>query len=319
MKATDRLPPTPPAGAPIRPRPPLLSARRLETLHGYALISPWLIGIVVFLLGPIVASLYLSFCRWNLLQDPVWVGLKNYTTILSGEDKIVKSLAVTIYYTVLAVPLNVVLSILVAVLLNQRLRGMGVFRTVFYLPAVTSGVAVAVLWAWIFSKDYGLLNWALGWVGVPAYGWLSDERLVVPAFVFMALWGIGGNMVIYLAGLQNIPRELYEAAELDGAGATRRFFHVTLPLLTPVIFFNMIMAVIGSFQIFTQAFIMTKGGPNDASMFYMLYLFNNAFRYFKMGYASAMAWILFLIILVLTLIQFAIARKWVYYEYKEPQ
>lgn len=289
--------------------------RQREALEGFLFISPWLIGFVVLTAWPVACSLYLSFCQWNLLGDPVWIGLGHYQKILTGGDpRLVKSLWVTAWYTLLSVPLNVMFSISIALLLNQRLRGVGVFRTIYYLPSVTSGVAVAILWMWIFNKDYGLLNAVLGWAGIPPFAWLEYEPLVVPAFVFMGLWGVGGNMILYLAGLQGIPGELYEAAEMDGAGSARRLVHITLPLLSPVIFFNVIMAVIGSFQVFTQAFIMTSGGPNDASMFYVLYLFNNAFRYFKMGYACAMAWLLFAIILLLTLVQLALAKRWVYYE-----
>lgn len=289
--------------------------RRQEAAEGLMFISPWLVGFLAFTIIPVAASLYLSLCRWNLMDTAVWVGLDNYNKLMTGADpKFMKSLMVTTYYTLVSVPLNVVLSIAVALLLNAGIRGMSIFRTIYYLPSVTSGVAVAVLWMWIFNSDFGLLNSLLSRVGLEPLAWLNDEKLVIPSFIFMGLWGIGGNMVLYLAGLQSIPPALYEAAEIDGAGPVQKLFKVTLPLLSPVIFFNIIVAVIGSFQVFTQSFVMTKGGPNDASMFYVLYLFKNAFEYFKMGYACAMAWILFIVILSLTLLQFTLAKKWVYYE-----
>jgi multiple sugar transport system permease protein len=303
-----------------RTRNPRSRSSIREAVEGYIFISPWLLGFVALTVGPIAASLLLSFCRWNLMTDPVWIGGDNYARMLMGGDpRFLKSLRVTAYYTLLSVPLSVACSIVLALLLNQQVRGIGIFRTMYYLPSVTSGVAVAVLWMWIFNKDFGLLNRFLGLFGVPAYAWLDDERLVIPAFVFMGLWSVGGNTIIYLAGLQNVPVQLYESADLDGAGRLQKLFHITLPLITPVIFFNLIMAVIGSFQVFTQAFIMTNGGPNDASMFYVMYLFKNAFQYFRMGYACAMAWILFVVILTLTLIQFALARRWVYYDSGGPR
>lgn len=286
-----------------------------EATEGFLFISPWIVGFVVFTVGPIIASLYLSLCRWNMFEDPQFVGFRNYMKMFSGADpKLVKSLLVTTYYTAASVPLNVTLSLLVALLLDSRVKGIGIFRTIYYLPSVASGVAIAILWMWIFHRDFGLLNAFLGFFGIPPGFWLGDEKLVIPAFIFMSLWSVGGNMVIYLAGLQGIPEQVYESAEIDGANGFQRFFHVTLPLLSPVIFFNIVMAIIGSFQVFTQAFIMTRGGPNDASLFYVFYLFQNAFQYFRMGYACAMAWILFLIILSLTLAQFHLAKKWVYYE-----
>lgn len=306
-----------------------------KNLPGYLFISPWLIGFIVLTAFPVISSFIISFCRWDLLMGMSrirWVGLSNYWELLGfhqdGLDWVAndplfwQSLKVTFLYSSLAVPLGICASIALALLLNQKIKGITIYRTIFYLPAVTSGVATAVLWHWIFNPEFGLLNYTLeiigiGWLlrqfNMDLPLWLASTSWALPAFIFMSLWGIGGPMVIYLAGLQGIPKELYEVAELDGAGIWRKFTNVTLPMLTPTIFFNLIISIIGSFQVFTQALIMTNGGPANATLFYVLYLYRNAFIYFQMGYASAMAWILFLIILTLTLIQFKYARKWVYY------
>ena len=209
---------------------------------------------------------------------------------------------------------GVTTAFMVAILMNQRIWGIHVFRTIFYLPSSISGVPVALLWMWIFSPEFGILNTGLRLFGIEGPQWLFDPVWVIPAFIVMSLWGIGGGMVIFLAGLQGIPQHLYEAAELDGAGAVAKFWNVTFPMMSPIIFFNLIMSIIGSFQTFTQAFVMTKGGPANASLFYVLYLYRNAIGYFKMGYGSAMAWLLFLIILALTLLVFKSSPLWVYYE-----
>ena len=218
------------------------------------------------------------------------------------------------FYSLMAIPLHLVLGVILAMLLNANIRGQSVIRTVYYLPAVLAGVAVAMLWRWIFSPDFGLLNLFLSYFNIEGPNWLGNRTWVLPSFVIMSLWGVGGGMVIYLAGLQGIPTDLYEAVEIDGATAFRRIWHITLPMLSPVIFFQLIMGVISSMQIFTQAFIMTDGGPANASLFYMLYLYRQAFEYRNMGYASVLAWILFLCILALTLLLFRTASAWVYYE-----
>jgi len=281
---------------------------------GWLFISPWMIGFLVFTAGPMVTSLYLSFHKYNLV-DMEYVGVENYRRLLVKDPLFWKALRNTVTYAVFSVPLGIAGSLAIALLLNQKVRGIPLFRTLFYLPSLVPTVASAILWQWVFNAENGALNLGLGCFGIAGPQWLQDEKWTLPAFVIMSLWGVGGGrMVIFLAGLQGISESYYEAARLDGATPWRMFRHVTLPLLSPVMFFNVILGVIGSFQIFTQAYVMTGGGPNNASLFYALYLFRNAFEYFKLGKASAMAWILFAILLVITLIQFWGSRKWVYYE-----
>lgn len=285
-----------------------------EERYFYLFISPWLIGFLVFSLGPFIASLFFSFCLYDAVTPPRWSGLANYTSLFA--DRLFwQSLKVTSLYSVGSVALGIVASLAVALLLNRNIHGMAWFRTMFYLPSVISGVAVSLLWMWIFNPDFGILNyllWAIFRIRGPA--WIYSEEWVLPSLIVMSLWGIGGGIVIYLASLQGIPTELYEAAEIDGAGAWRKLRSITLPMMTPVIFFQVIMGIIGSFQVFTQAYVMTDGGPHYASLFYVLLLFRNAFKYFKMGYASALAWILFLILLGLTVLVLRSAALWVYYE-----
>lgn len=286
--------------------------QRKEALAGYLLASPWIIGFILFVGGPMIASIFLSFTDWNLLSAPRWVGLENYRTLL--EDKlVVQSLKVTTYYAFTAVPLRVILGLLLAILLNQKIKFRSFFRTIYYLPSISSGVAVSILWVWLLNSEYGLINYFLRLIGIKGPAWLSDSRYVIPAFVLMSLWGVGGSMLIYLAGLQSIPTEYYEAAEVDGAGIVQRFWYITLPLVSPVVFFNLVTGLIGALQIFTQGFIMTGGGPHNSSLFFVLYLYRNAFQLLKMGYASALAWILFIYIFVLTLLILRSSSAWVYY------
>ncbi len=285
-----------------------------EALWGYIFVGPWIIGFLVFTLGPVITSFGLSFADYELLTPPQWVGIKNYTELLTRDRLFLVSLYNTIYYTLFSVPLGIVLAFLLALLLNVRLPGMNFFRTVFYLPSVTSGVAVSLLWIWLFNPQYGLINYLLRSIGLPAPGWLVDPTWAKPAFILMSLWGVGGTAVIFLAGLQGIPDSLYEAAMIDGANVWQKFWHVTVPMMTPVVFFNVVMGIIGSFQVFTSAYIMTSGGPQDSTLFYVLYLFRQGFQLLRMGYAAAMAWILFIIMVILTLLQFRLSEKWVYYE-----
>lgn len=285
------------------------------TFTFYSFIAPWLLGLLIFTLYPVIFSLVISFTKWDIVNPMKFVGFDNYIKAFSGADKwFYQSLKVTFQYTFLSVPLQLVLGFLVAVLMNQKIPGMRFFRTVYYLPSLVSGVALAALWKYMFNFNFGLLNGILEAIGLPAQQWLNDPKLVIPSLVFMSLWGIGGNMVIYLAGLQGIPKELYEAAAIDGASTMQKMFKITLPQMSSVIFFNLIMGIIGSFQVFTQAYTMTSGGPNGASMFYMLNLYDQAFKKFNMGYASALAWILFVIILFLTSFVFRSSNLWVYYE-----
>lgn len=291
-----------------------LTFRRREALLGWAMASPWLIGFLVFTLGPMLASLVLSAYDWDLISPAEFIGWGNYREFFIEDALSLHSLRITVLYSLMAIPLHLVLGVALAMLLNANIRGQSVLRTVYYLPAVLAGVAVAMLWRWIFSPDLGLLNLFLSYLRIEGPNWLGDRTWVLPSFVLMSLWGVGGGMVIYLAGLQGIPTDLYEAVEMDGANAFRKVWHITLPMLSPVIFFQLIMGVISSMQIFTQAFIMTDGGPANASLFYMLYLYRQAFEYRNMGYASVLAWILFLCILALTLLLFRTASSWVYYE-----
>jgi multiple sugar transport system permease protein len=285
-----------------------------DWLWGYIFVGPWIIGFVIFTLGPVLASLGLSFMDYELISAPTWRGLENYVELLTRDRLFGLSLFNTIYYTLFSVPLGIIVAFLLALLLNVRLPGMNVFRTVYYLPAVTAGVAISLLWIWLFNPQFGLVNYLLRSIGLPGPGWLVDPAWAKPAFIMMSVWGVGGTVVIFLAGLQGVPRSLYEAAEIDGAGTLQRFRHVTVPMMTPVIFFNMIVGIIGSFQVFTSAYVMTQGGPRESTLFYVLYLFRQGFKLLRMGYAASMAWILFIIIIVLTLIQLRLSSKWVYYE-----
>ncbi|MGI6206934.1 MAG: carbohydrate ABC transporter permease [Anaerolineae bacterium] len=294
----------------------LSAARAAEWRDFYVCISPWLIGFLVLVAAPMLASIYLSFTKYDILQPPKFVGLDNYAEMLFEDALFGKSLFVTAYYTVFSVPLGVIGSLVLALLLNQKMRTDSLFRTIYYLPSLTPAVASAVLWQWIFHHDIGLLNAALDAVGLPPVRWLLDEQWVIPAFVIVSLWqGVGGGrMIIFLAGLQGVPEHLYEAAKVDGANWWHRFTAVTIPMISPTLLFNLIMGIIGSFQVFTLSFLMTAGAPNNASLFYVLYLYRNAFQYLKMGYASALAWFLFLVLATVTLLQFALSGRWVYYE-----
>lgn len=287
--------------------------RRREAIDGYLFIAPWLIGFVVFVSGPMIASLALSFMSWDLFSDPEWVGFENYRRL--GEDRLViTSLKNTAFYTFLSVPINLAVALMAALLLNAQVKGQSFFRTAFYLPAVMPVVANAVLWFWILNPEVGLANAVLDGLGLPQSQWLFDADTAKPTFILMGLWGVGNTMIIFLAGLQGIPASLYDAAHIDGANAWQRFRAVTVPMLSPVILFNLVLGVIGSFQIFTSAYLLTDGGPNNATLFSVLYLFRLAFEQFQMGYASAFAWLIFAIILVFTLIQLKFSQRWTYYE-----
>lgn len=291
--------------------------RREESLAAYLFVSPWLIGLLLLTAGPILVSIVYSFCRYDVLHPAEFVGLENYARLFTDDPMFWKSLGNTAYM-MLGVPIGMAAGLAIAMLLNTEAKGMRFYRTVFYLPAIVPMVASAILWIWVLNPEVGLVNSMLRMLGVgDPPNWLQSASWAFgskSAIILMGLWSAGSGMIIWLAGLKGIPQHLYEAAEIDGAGPWRRFFHVTLPMLSPYIFFNLIMGIIGTMQIFTQAYIMTEGGPDDSTLFYAYYLFNNAFRYFKMGYASALAWILFLIILALTLLQLKMAPRWVHYE-----
>ncbi len=284
-----------------------------RNLAGYLFIAPWLIGFLVFTVGPFISSIYLSFTRYDVLSSPVWIGAVNYQELFTNDPVFWKSLWITIKYAIIAVPLGIVFGVFLAIVLNNNIKGIEVFRTLFYIPSIVPVVATSVVFMWLFNPNIGLINTFLARFGIEGANWLGDSRYAFGSLVFMGLWGVGGSMIIYLAGLKDVPNELYEASVIDGASWWQRIRHITLPLISPVIFFNLIMGVIGSFQYFTQAFIMTKGGPEDSTMFYSLYLFNRAWRYLDMGYASAMAWILFIIIVAITALLFKFQKSWVHY------
>lgn len=290
-----------------------VGAMRQEARAGIAFASPWLTGFVIFTGGPVVASLVLSFCRYDVLHPPVFIGVENYRTLLFDDPLFWKSLGNT-WFMVLGVPIGMAIGLGVAMLLNSAVRGLTIYRTIYYMPAIVPTVASSILWMWVLNPQHGLINRGLAALGIAGPNWLTSAEWAKPSLILMGLWGAGQGMIIWLAGLKGIPETYYEAAAIDGASAVRRFTSITLPMLTPYIFFSTIMGIIGTFQIFNQAYIMTQGGPVDSTLFLVYYLFNNGFRYFKMGYASALAWVLFWIILILTLIQLKLAPRWVHYE-----
>jgi len=281
---------------------------------GWLFILPWFIGFLWFDALPFILNLYLSFTDFSVgAVLPKWIGLANYRAMFGSDHLVGISFKNTVYYMAFSVPLLIILAFSLALLLNANIRGRGVYRTIFYLPSLVPTVASSIIWLFILRTRGGILNQALGLFGIKAIPWLTRPEWAKPALILMSLWGFGGQTVIYLAGLQGIPEELYEAAEIDGAGGWQKLVHVTIPMMTPTIFFNLIMGIINSFQVFTSAFIMTAGGPLNSTLFYMLHLYNNAFSYFKMGYASAMATVLFFIILGLTLVLNRTSEQWVYY------
>lgn len=285
-----------------------------EALTAYAFISPWIIGFVLFMGGPIVASLILSSFRWKLIAPPRFIGFNHYIKMFTTDEWFRLTIGVTSRYVLISVPLAQVLALSLALLLNQKTRLLGVWRTVFYLPAVVSGVAGSVLWSWMYHNEFGIINNLLLLVGIRGPNWLFDKEIVLGSLIVKGLWNVGVPMVIYLAGLQAVPQELYEAADIDGAGEGVKFWRITLPMLSPVIFFNVVMGFISGLQTFAEPYVMTGGGPDNATLFLGLHLYQSAFHYLKMGYASAMAWVMFLLILTLTLVQFKLGSRWVYYE-----
>lgn len=286
---------------------------RRQGLTGYLFISPWLVGFMVFTLVPFVASIGLSFSRYDIVSAPTWVGLANYRELLTRDALFWHSLRVTLTYAVVAVPVGLLAGVSLALLLSLDVRGMSVYRTIFYLPSIVPVVATSVVFVWLLNPNIGLVNGLLRLAGVDGPNWLGNPRFALPALILMGLWAVGGSMIIYLAGLKDIPLQLYEAAVIDGANTWQRTWHITLPLLSPVIFFNLVMGVIQAFQYFAQAYIMTQGGPEDSTRFYALYLFDRAWQYLDMGYASAMAWILFLLIMALTALIYSTHSRWVHY------
>lgn len=297
-----------------------------KNFTGWLFVLPWVIGIVVFRAYPIIASVFFSFTKYNILKSPVWIGTTNYVTLFTKEPLLQTTVINTVYYAFISVPLGILLALAVAMLMNQNLRGIGFYRTVYYLPSLVPPVAGTLIWLLILNPGNGLMNSLLEGIGLPRLGWFTSPVWSKPALILMSLWGIGGAALIFLGGLKEIPISYYEAAEIDGANALRRFRHITLPLLTPVIFFNLVMGIIGSFQVFTSAFIAggagaggsgaggTSGGPLNSMLMYMVLLFRYAFRYYSMGYASAMAVVLFIVILAMTLVLVKTSGGWVFYE-----
>ena len=287
-----------------------------ETASAWVAISPWLIGFLIFTAWPVAASVYFSFTKYDVISPAQWVGLDNYNRLLTDDPRFFKAIRNTIVYTALYVPLHIVTALGVALLLNKARRLTGVYRTVFYLPSITPAVATAYLWIWILNPNDGVVNRTLRSLHLPAPAWTVDPFWTKPTIVMSQLWLLGGAMIIYLAGLRGIPSSLYEAATLDGAGPWRRFRDVTMPMLSGVTFFLATVSTINALQVFTQGYVMfdKDGGPQNSALFIIMYLFKRAFEFFQMGYASAMAWLLFVIILVVTVIQFRLSRRWVYYE-----
>jgi len=285
-----------------------------EAKWGIVLALPAILGFLIWTLGPMVASFILSFTDWNVVSTPHFIGIENFRKMFMEDFIFKKSIYATLYYTLGSVLSTIIFAFLIAVLLNQKIKGLPIFRTIFYLPSITPAIASAMLWIWLFNPDFGLLNQVLGRFGIPRLQWIYDEKQVIPSLIFMSIWGMGGTMIIFLAGLQGIPQEFYEAVDMDGGNWWHKFRYITIPMMTPTIFFNLVMAIIGTFQVFTSAYIMTSGGPNYASMFYVYYIYLSAFRYGDMGYACALAVILFFIILSFTLVVFRSSPYWVYYE-----
>jgi multiple sugar transport system permease protein len=290
----------------------------MELRWGLIMGLPAMLGFLCFTIGPMLASGWISLTNCSISGSPEFIGLDNYTEMFRDDPLFYKSLRATFYYAALSVPLTLILSFLVAILLNQKVKLLSVFRTIFYLPVLVPAIANTILWLWLLNPDFGLANVMLEKLGLPTSLWLYDANTVIPSMALMAMWGFGGAMIIFLAGLQGVPQHLYESIEVDGGGTWARFRTITLPMMTPTIFFNLVMGIIGGFQAFTEAFIMTSGGPNNASLFYVLYLYRTAFTESRMGYASALAWLLFVVILVITILVFRSARSWVYYEGDRP-
>lgn len=291
------------------------SIKRRDNVAGYLFALPAILGFLLFVAGPMAASLFFSLTEYTGFTPPTFIGTENYKTLFSGENiYFYNSLKVTGWYVILAVPSSLILSLAIAMALSLNIKGRALFRTIFYLPSIVPVIASSAIFIWMFNPEYGLLNVVLKSVGLPGLKWIYARETAVPSIAFMHLWSIGQQMVIFLAGINNIPRQYYEALEVDGGGWRHKFFNITLPMLTPTIFFNLVMQLIQQFQVFTQGYIMTEGGPNNATHFYSLYLYQEAFKNFRMGRASALAWVLFIIVGILSLTLFKSSKNWVYYE-----
>jgi len=294
-------------------KPKLHKLQRKEAFWGYFFAMPAILGLLIWTIGPMIASLYFSFTDYKVVGSYHWVGFQNYVDIFKNDLDFKKSLFVTFYFAIGSTFFTLLAALIVAVLMNMNVKGQSIFRTMYYLPVIVPSVASNILWLWLFNPDFGLLNSILQFLGLPKLMWIYDENTVIPSLILLSIWGCGGTALIFLAGLQDVPKQLLEAVEIDGGNWWHKFRYVTLPSISPVIFFNLIMGLIGSFQAFTQAYVMTEGGPNNSTLFYVLLIYREAFQKNNMGYASALAWILFIIILLFTLIVFRSSKSWVYY------
>ena len=296
-------------------RPKANMNQRRQNKYGYAFIAPWLIGLFLFTLIPMLFSLFLSFCKWDIvtgLSSIQWIGIQNFTRIFA-DKKFYKALEVTFRYCLISIPAYQIISLLVAMLLNMRIKFMHGIRLIFFLPSIIPTIASSMIWMQMLGKE-GILNQGLALLGIKGPSWLNTPQTALYGLIIMGVWGIGNTIIIYLSGLQGVGEELYEASAIDGANSFQRFFRITIPMISPTIFFNVVMAVIGSFQYFTQAFVMTEGGPLNSTLFYNLYLYTKAYKDLQMGYASALAWIMFVIILFFTLLVIRSSSFWVYYQ-----
>ncbi len=292
--------------------PRVLSPKARSFLTMLAFISPWLVGFLWFFIYPTVSSLYYSFTDYNILQAPLWIGFDNYVGLMN-DRAFWNSLGNTVYYTVISVPLNIAVAFSLAVILNKEMPGRALLRTLVYVPVVVPITATAMIWMWLFNANWGMLNALLDLVGIKGPAWLGSPVWSKPSLIFMQTWLVGGSILIYLAALQDVPRSLYEAAEVDGANAFHKLLNITIPMVTPAFLFSLLTGLIGAFQVFATAWIMTNGGPVKSTEFYVFYLYMNGFRFFRMGYASAMAWLLFILVLIVSFITFRSSARWVYY------
>nr|WP_226527598.1 sugar ABC transporter permease [Metabacillus niabensis] len=301
----------------MRPKRKNLFTNLSEYKYGILFALPWILGLIIFYAIPLFSSIYFSFTTYSILQPGEFIGLQNYKDLFH-DPLFWKSVYNTIYFTVFFVPLSIIFGVALAMMLNMKVKGMAVYRTIFFLPTLVPHVALAVLWMWLLNPGFGLVNGLLNTIGIEGPAWLGSETWSKPSLILMSLWGIGQAVVIYLAGLGDIPDDYYDAADVDGANWFQKTFHITLPLLTPVIFFNLVMGIIGAFQQFTLPYTLTQGQgtPANSLTFYVMYLYDNGFKFFKMGYASAMAWILFIIIMALTAVVFITSKRWVHYQGK---
>ena len=288
--------------------------KRREATNIYLYTAPWLIGFFVLTLYPIVYSFYLMFTDMNLTGVGKFIGLENLKYAFTDDPLFIKAFINTLKYVVMFVPSSIILAFFVALLLSKKVKGLGFFRTAFYIPYITSGVAVTILWGWIYQKDYGIINYVLSLFGIKGVNWLGDKNIAMISIVILSLWTIGNNIIIMLAGIQDIPQSYYESAQIDGAGAIRQIFSITLPLCTPTIYFNLIVTIIAAFQVFQQPLILTNGGPLNSTYTAAIHMYNNGFLYGKMGYASMMAWSLFVVIMVITLVVISTSKYWVFYD-----